>query len=69
MARKCYSGWLRYVYLLIHGLMLLIRNLSIIYTERKKIGKGPLIIVILLLFVPHLPVDVLCKSLENGIAY
>lgn len=48
-----------------------IRNLAIIYytLERKKVGKGPSIIKILLLFVPRLPVDMFCKSLENGVAY
>lgn len=60
--------WLYYVYLLIHGFMQPIRNLAII-KEMKKIGKGPSIIKILLLFVPQVPVDMFCKSMENGIAY
>lgn len=45
-----------------------IRNLAII-KERKKIGKGPSIIKILLLFVPQVPVDMFCKSMKNWIAY
>lgn len=67
------------MYLLIHGLRPPIKNLAIIdyRLERKriidwkekKIGKGLFIIKILLLFMPHLPADTFCKSLENGNAY
>lgn len=59
MSRKYYM--MSPLCVFIHGFMLPVRNLAIIYyiSERKKIGKGPSIIKILLLFVPHQPVDVL----------
>lgn len=71
MAKKYYTPWLLYMYLLINGLMPPIKNLAITdyRLERKKIGKGLFIIKILLLFVPYLPADTFCKSLENGSAY
>lgn len=71
MARKYYTPWLLYVYLLIHGLMAPIKILAIIdyRLERNKIAKGLFIFKILLLFMPHLPADMFFKSLENGSAY